>query len=67
MPTSSLDFSPDRWELVAEEEWPQPPYTLRETRWRWLVLRVQVRRHAAYLMQLAKVWRKFPSTKISPR
>ena len=34
------------------------PLTLSETRWRRLVLRLQVRRHGAYLMHLAKGWRK---------
>ena len=79
MQSPSNSSSPDRWELVIEDEVidlpcaPSShqipaaiatqivnvlPLTLPETRWRRLVLRLQVRRHGAYLMLLAKGWRK---------
>ena len=97
MLSRSTSSSPERWELVTEEEviLPSAPVhqnpapladsttsilsqqteeikelnlqiedltadisKLTQGRWRRFVLRLQVRRHGAYLMQLAKGWRK---------
>ena len=98
MQSPSNSFSPDRWELVIEDEVIDLPCVpilhhpvpladstrsiltqqteeikelnlqiedltaeiskLTQGRWRRFVLRLQVRRHGAYLMQLARRWRK---------
>jgi len=88
MQSPSNSSSPDRWELVIEEEVidlpcapvhqnPAPladsttsilPHQtedltaeilkITQARWRRFVLRLLVRRHGAYLMLLAKGWRK---------
>ena len=70
MQSLSNSSSPDRWELVIEEEVIDLPCApvhqnpaplilkITQARWRRFVLRLLVRRHGAYLMLLAKGWRK---------